>query len=370
MTWLYGPLQSGCTHCFGPNSPGSTPRLARSDSLVSKKSILKKRSLSEAMLQRSISNSNLIQRAVDSVVSQRPVRRTSRPHLGGRTISDFTGSRCKPSPASTNASSSAHDSSSESGSQTPNEKRRIHFCEKVEQCIAINKDGDELDDCIITQSYEDTSAVCTHDDYDEDDDCSSDDGVIMMKVERGKEQRLGGRNVTPRSSFSSDSGNKTIAMLPSTTLKYRGDTPDPPKDSKKEGAVWELGRRLVRSSSQETLKPSRPSSNFLLDDDDEVDMDWQPSFASSSSSSSYALSGGRDNIYSPRDRIFANTASDEDEEMKTRGLRRTASGMFMPYDEDEDEDDVVSAGLFGKVVDTVMTAKDIAHVIWNVGWRR
>jgi len=50
------------------------------------------------------------------------------------------------------------------------------------------------------------------------------------------------------------------------------------------------------------------------------------------------------------------------------GLRRTPSGMFMPYE--EDEDDVVAAGLFGRVVDTVNTARDIAHVIWNVGWRR
>jgi hypothetical protein len=49
-------------------------------------------------------------------------------------------------------------------------------------------------------------------------------------------------------------------------------------------------------------------------------------------------------------------------------MRRTPSGMFMPLE--EDEDDVVSEGLFGKVVDTVNTAKDIAHVIWNVGWRR
>ena len=30
---------------------------------------------------------------------------------------------------------------------------------------------------------------------------------------------------------------------------------------------------------------------------------------------------------------------------------------------------VVSEGLFGKITDTVNTAKDIAHVIWNVGWR-
>jgi hypothetical protein len=42
--------------------------------------------------------------------------------------------------------------------------------------------------------------------------------------------------------------------------------------------------------------------------------------------------------------------------------------MFMPYEEDEDEGP--NDGLLGRVVDTVNTAKDIAHVIWNVGWRR
>ena len=49
------------------------------------------------------------------------------------------------------------------------------------------------------------------------------------------------------------------------------------------------------------------------------------------------------------------------------GMRRTPSGMFMPY---EEGDDPANAGLFGKVIDTVNTAKDIAHVIWNVGWHR
>ena len=368
VTWLYGPLQSGCAASFGPASPGSTPRLARSDSLVSKKSILKKRSLSEAMLQRSLSHSNLIQRAVDSVVSQGPNRTMSRPHLGERTVSDYAGSRSAPSPSSTSDSSSNHASTSTSGLQTPNEKRRIHFSNKVEQCIAINEDGDELDDGTRGALNEDTGAVRVDAD-DEGDDNFSDDGIIMMKIERGKEQKLHGRNDTPRSSFSSDSGNKTIAMLPSTTLKYRSDTPDLPENTKQEGAVWDLGRRLVRSSSQETLKPSRPSSNFLIDEDEEAYMDWQPSPSSSSSSSSTALSGySNGGSYYGQAGIRSIVTRDEDKEMENKGLRRTPSGMFMPYDEDEDE--VVSAGLLGKVVDTVMTAKDIAHVIWNVGWRR
>ena len=39
------------------------------------------------------------------------------------------------------------------------------------------------------------------------------------------------------------------------------------------------------------------------------------------------------------------------------------------YREIPDFSIAVSEGLFGKITDTVNTAKDIAHVIWNVGWR-
>ena len=35
-----------------------------------------------------------------------------------------------------------------------------------------------------------------------------------------------------------------------------------------------------------------------------------------------------------------------------------------------DDDDPAAAGLFGRAVDAVNTARDIAHVLWNVGWRR
>jgi hypothetical protein len=42
--------------------------------------------------------------------------------------------------------------------------------------------------------------------------------------------------------------------------------------------------------------------------------------------------------------------------------------MFMPCAEEDEA--AVSGGLFGTVVDTVNTAKDITHVLWNVGWRK
>jgi hypothetical protein len=41
--------------------------------------------------------------------------------------------------------------------------------------------------------------------------------------------------------------------------------------------------------------------------------------------------------------------------------------MFMPCEEGEATN---GDGLIGRVIDTVNTARDIAHVIWNVGWRK
>jgi hypothetical protein len=43
--------------------------------------------------------------------------------------------------------------------------------------------------------------------------------------------------------------------------------------------------------------------------------------------------------------------------------------MFMPYDENEDEA-VMNNSIFGQVMYAANTFKDIAHVVWSVGWRR
>ena len=344
MTWLYGPLQPGGSKTFESESAPSLSQASRSNSFATKKPILKKRSLSEIMLQRSISSSTLMRQATDALRAQQPVAKMrDRPVLGGRAISDFVTSSNPMAPSDTTPSEppTAIPSASSSGIQTPSEKRHIHFNDKVEQCIAINKDGDDPSDYY--------SAIQDGDD--------SDDGVIMMKPVHGKQRKLSNR-ITPRHSFSTES--KTIAMLPSTTLKYRGDTPEPAEQIlKQNGGFWGVAAKISQSPSQETLKPSKPSSNFLLDDeDDEADMTWQPSTSST---------GRRDSMFAHQARL-GESSQETDEELESNGLRRTPSGMFMPYE--EDEDDIVAAGLFGKVIDTVNTAKDIAHVIWNVGWRR
>ena len=351
VTWLYGPLQTGKVKAFSINLTPPASRLSRSNSFASKKPILKKRSLSEVMLQRSLSSSTLMKQATDAVRAQQPRKRLhDRPMLGDRASSDFGTSSNTETPltrSTTNTSSTENSASiSTSGVQTPCTKRHIHFNNKVEQCIAINK---ELDD-----RHEYYKAV--DDDDDGDEDSSEDDMLMMRPVKNASKAKIRSAPSAPRNSFSSES--KTIAMLPSTTLNYRGDTPEPAEQkSKQKESLWNKGSNLSPSPSQQTLRPS-PSSNFLLDDEDEdADINWQPSVSSES----------RDSLY-PRHGIQLDP-SDLDAEAEHSGLRRTPSGMFMPY-EDEYEDDVGNTGLLGRVVDTVNTAKDIAHVIWNVGWHR
>lgn len=348
VTWLYGPLQTGNVKAFDLNHTPPASRLSRSNSFALKKPILKKRSLSEVMLQRSLSSSTLMKQATDAVRAQQPRKRLhDRPTLSDRTLSDFDTSSESETPltrSTTDTSSTDHSASiSTSGVQTPCTKRHIHFNNKVEQCIAINKEGDDR------PAY----FKAVHDD--DDDDSSEDDMLVIRPVKNATRAKIKSAPSTPRNSFSGDS--KTIAMLPSTTLNYRGDTPDPAEQkSKQKDNSWNRGSSLSPSPSQQTLRPS-PSTNFLLDDEDEdADINWQPA----------ASSGRRDSLY-PRRGIRIDP-SDEDGDAEHSGLRRTPSGMFMPYDEDEDE--IGNAGLLGRVVDTVNTAKDIAHVIWNVGWHR
>jgi len=344
VTWLYGPLQTGNTKPLGLDPTPPASRLSRSNSFASKKPILKKRSLSEVMLQRSLSSSTLMKQATDALRAQQPgTRLRERPSLGDRRLSDYVTSSELGTPLTmaTTYSSSTNPSVSTSGIQTPCTKRHIHFNNKVEQCIAINK---EVDDRSAPYNV-------IH-----DDDDSSDDMLMMKPVKHATKVKLGSTPTTPQNSFSSES--KTIAMLPSTTLNYRGDTPEPAEQkAKQKDRTWNGGSKLSPSPSQQTLRPTSPSHNFLLDDEDEdADMNWQPSSA-----------GGRRNSIYPRGGLEMNADDDDDDDAEHSGLRRTPSGMFMPY---EDEDDAANAGIFGKVLDTVNTAKDIAHVIWNVGWRR
>ncbi|KAE8441538.1 hypothetical protein EG329_004846 [Mollisiaceae sp. DMI_Dod_QoI] len=351
VTWLYGPLQTGSEKSLHlpSTSPAGSSRISKSNSFLNKKPILKKRSMSEIMLQRSLSSSSLLKQAAAAVQAQQSGG-MGRPIIT-RGTSDYTIPFSSRRLSRENTSMLSSVSSSGLASPGTGERKHIHFNEQVEQCIALEMKGDD---------DEEPEAYAIHN-YDDSD---SDDGGIMMKRSNSKRKLppLHSRRTTPRQSFSAES--KTIAMLPSTTLKYRADTPEPPETAMKHSNGFWNGSKLSPSPSQETLRPSKPSTRMLLgddEDDDDEDMNWQPPSA---------FANRKDSVSATQDRFqnLHTSGSSSSLTSEPSGMRRTPSGMFMPYE--EDEDDVVSEGLFGKVVDTVNTAKDIAHVIWNVGWRR
>jgi hypothetical protein len=356
VTWLYGPLQSDSRKYLQPSTSPCTSRLSTLSSFLHKKPILKKKSASQTILQRSISSHSLLKQAGAMLQAQQAEPALGRPSYE-RSTSEYTIGTLgqaslvnTPVGAESLGSPSTRQSLSSSGLESPSERRHIHFNNKVEQCIAVDsKEEDESEEDKIPQAFVDE----VDHDCDDDDDDDDDEGVVMMKQVPSK-AKSSHRN-TPRNSFSSES--KTIKPLPSTTLKYRGDTPEPNEAQQLRGknGFWSSKPCLSPSPSQETLRPSKTHANFLLDDDEEdVDVQWQPSSHNLSSYHGQATCSQLhpDEGYDPGP-----------------GLRRTPSGMFMPYDEDEEEA-AMNSSLFGKVVDTVNTAKDIAHVIWNVGWRR
>ncbi|CAG8241968.1 unnamed protein product [Penicillium nalgiovense] len=325
VTWLYGPLKSSVERASSPSPPPS--RLETPNSYLDRKPILKKKTASETILQRSLSQHTLLQHAGAILKAQEAESNWARPpfprsntdldHLHHRTGS------------STYSLGGTLTTSSSSGMTSPSERRHIHFNNEVVQCIAVEAKG-----------YEDDWPATFKDEP------SSDDGVVLMR-QISSRSSLNNRS-TPRNSFND---GKTIAPLPSTTLKYRGDPPDPYAQT-----ILDRWSNPTRTSSPtpsvETIRPagpsgpsgpSEPSANFLLDECEDPSLDFTGN-------------------YPDCDRAWFV----EDDPASDRPLRLTASGMIIP----EGESETPSSSILDRVVDTVNTARDIAHVIWNVGWRR
>lgn len=371
VTWLYGPLKIAQSHPITHRDSAPESMLSKNNSFVNKKPILKKRSMSEVMLQKSISTTSLLKQATASIQAQQ-----SSP--APRREMDTTRADFVFSPTSSEAPSrgemdyfTRHSASTGGSPIERAEERHIRFDNTVEQCIAVEcKDG-EFDD----EPGEDSVLEST--------DSDSDEGLVMMR--RRKRPGLSRRNTgSTKSSRSNSQGDrKTIETLPSTTLKYRTDSPDMPGEAQSQSQTHRFNRsKLSPSPSQETLRPTNPSKNFLVtnDEDDDVDLNSSWSFGSNNPKSSLGASsnvnpGGsrsRDPTATASSRARSSTPgpanSYDDDEYPNQSMRRTSSGMLMPYDEDEDE--MMAVGLFGRVSETINTAKDIAHVIWNVGWRK
>ncbi|KAK9425084.1 hypothetical protein SUNI508_03224 [Seiridium unicorne] len=344
VTWLYGPLQTRNKMLFPNDTHQGSSTLSRNDSFVQKKPILKKRSMSEVMLQKSISSSSLLKQATAAVQAQQQqdgVVRIHRPILQ-RATTDFVTFPFS-SRRLSHGDNSLAPSNETSGLVSPSaERKHIHFDEQVQQCIAVDIKGEEEDDEEPEPDY-----------WKNDDDSDSDDGVFMMKKSNPKKKLVRPR---PKTRVSSSNESKTIAMLPSTTLKYRQDTPEPQETAMKHSTSSIRTSPFVSpSSSQETLRPSKQSGRFFVEDEEVATIEETTSTPASSPVDTFSAPS------LPRSSSSGNLDADP------VGMRRTESGMLMPYEEGDNQG---NDGIIRQVIDTVNTARDIAHVIWNVGWRR
>ena len=334
VTWLYGPLQSSPSRLHSTRTEPPSASLSKTDSFsnLTKKPILKKRSMSEVMLRRSLSSASLLKQATAAVQAQE-TKGISRPSLA-RSHTDYVTFPFSTRRLSQDPMTSLEPSTNTSGLTSPwCERKHIHFNEQVEQCIAVDVKGDDEEDLDNDRFREDSDS----------------DGGVMMKRMQSK-KKAPRRKKRVKKTMQAD--GKTIAMLPSTKLKYRDDASDMQETAMKHSTVTLRSPLISPSSSQETLRPAKPSSRFYIHDDEDVD----DGFFASDPDCQESSSGGPHR---------SGSSSDLSEE--PAGMRRTASGMLMPYDEGDSSS---GDGIFGRVIDTVNTARDIAHVIWNVGWRK
>ncbi|KAL7953233.1 hypothetical protein V8C34DRAFT_66509 [Trichoderma compactum] len=241
VTWLYGPLQLGIKPIHGAERSSIS---SKTDSRINpnKTTILKKRSISEVISQRLLFTASLLKQAAATVQAQETqnILRPSNNRHGA--IDDF--SYPFPSRRISGESSNLAFPTESSGIASPTaERRQIRFDEQVEQCIAVDVrayDEDEM------EPYLD----CDGDNSDSDHD-------IVLKW-------IGTKKRTANSESTED---KTIAKLPSTTLKDRKDTRHPRSPP-------------LSPSSTETMLSSKPSAEFFSDEDDDEEALLSPSWLS------------------------------------------------------------------------------------------
>lgn len=294
VTWLYGPLQLGIKPIHSTRAERSSISLSKTDSRVNPntKAILKKRSISEVISQRVLSTASLLKQAATTVQAQETqgiLRPSNNRH---EAVDDF--SYPFSSRRLSGESSDLVSPTASSGIASPTaERRQIRFNEQVEQCIAVDVSADDEDEM---ETYPD----CNGDNSDSDND-------IVLRW-------IGTKKRTAKSESTED---KTIAKLPSTTLKDRKDTRHPRSPP-------------LSPSSTETMLPSKPSAEFFFDEDEDeealLDPGWLSPPADSSSSSSKPIE------------------------------------MLIPY---EDGDPTPDEGVYDRVFDKVDTTRLNTRVYWK-----
>lgn len=185
--------------------------------------------MSKITLQRPLSTTSLLDQAAATIQAQETqgILRPSNNRLG---IADDPAYPFSSRRMSVDNSGLASPTETSGITSTNATRRQIRFNEQVEQYIAVDVKADDEDEM---EAYPD----CYGDNSDLDD-------VVMLKQLRAKK----------RTAKSKSPEDKTIAKLPSTTLKDHKDTRRPRSPP------------LSPSSSQETILPSKPSTGYLFDE--------------------------------------------------------------------------------------------------------
>jgi len=121
-----------------------------------------------------------------------------------------------------------------------------------------------------------------------------------------------------------------------------------------------MGSMGKTTATHHSIQHSHMFDDDDLDDDEMAELNW---------GGNGAFANRRDSLSLVRPRFETGLTEFDGSDYK-HDITGSASVYSNYSNYEEDEDDQVAEGLFGRAVDTVNTVKDIAHVFWNVGWRR
>ncbi|KAH8602815.1 hypothetical protein B0O99DRAFT_10700 [Bisporella sp. PMI_857] len=235
-TWLYGPLQPGLSSLdlMKKSEDGPELSLAPPSPIIS---ILKKRSLSQRMLQQSMSSVSLRKQVLEGIETRKYLEAAFSSH------DSITSPN---TPALTSSPPTELNSDIGSPFRIPwNNSKSVRFHESVGQCIALPHVGeDDQEDPYINES--------------------SDDDVIMMRRTMNSPSKPVVKLTRPKAT----PPPQTIEKLPDVTLKL----PGPEKEV--EDSYVGLGiRNWTRSPSIKLLSPGLWHEE---EDDEEDDEYWRP----------------------------------------------------------------------------------------------
>ncbi|EGC43462.1 protein phosphatase type 1 complex subunit Hex2/Reg1 [Histoplasma capsulatum var. duboisii H88] len=426
VTWLYGPLQTASKLPHSTSSPPPT-RLSPPSPFLNKKPILKKRTASQTILQRFISTRTLLSHAGAILQAREADNMRNRPGLG-RSASDYY----VPNAYFENSSSSRATTVSP-GTESPSERRHISFNDEVSQCIAVEGKDDYYDDMDDTTCAVDDDDDMSEDSVLEMRQVTPRPPLSSQSTPRSSfssdsktiaplpPTTLKYRRDTPEpdevdivDSAAAKSSLYSWWPLPVPRLSRSSST--------------ETLRPSKKQHQQQPEQQPKARDNFLLDDEgdgddtnsttSDMDMKWRVSSRKVLDEETLSTYSGpwftdshkrqwnnnddahgqyhnynynyTHNSYTNSHTTPTNNHSTYPNDKKNNDNRSpsylSSRDQFLSFDyddlyttgdksgyDDDDDDEAdgraMNFGFIGKVVDTVNTARDIAHVIWNVGWR-